>query len=161
MNCKRIPATGTTMKRIIIGMCLLMLTACQPATQLPAITAQEGEEFTLAVGQSAQISGTDLTLTLIGVPSDGRCPLDIECAESGPVTVVVTVRSSLSEPIEIIFQAFTDNDGRVPEMEFQGVKDREKFEWVLIQVESILPFPQMSVSEIGDGEYRVSFLITK
>ena len=139
----------------------LLLTACQPATPPPPITAVIGEEFTLAPGQTVSITDADLTLTLESVPEDGRCPLEIECAESGPVTVVVTVRSSLSEPTEIIFRAFTDNDGRVPEMEFQGMKDREEFEGVLIQVESILPFPQMSVSEIGDSEYRVSFLITK
>ncbi len=138
-----------------------LLTACQPTTPPPPITAVIGEEFTLVPGQTVAITDTDLTLTLESVPDDGRCPLDIECAESGPVTVVVTVRSSLSEPTEIIFRAFTDNDGRVPEMEFQGMKDREEFEGVLIQVESILPFPQMSVSEIGDDEYRVSFVITK
>ena len=139
----------------------LLLAACQPATPPTPITAVTGMEFTLAPGQTVAIADADLILTLISVPDDGRCPLDIECAESGPVTVIVTVRSSLSEPREIIFRTFTDNAGRVPEMEFQGMKDREEFEGVLIQVESVLPFPQMSVSEIGDGEYRVSFLITK
>ena len=138
-----------------------LLTACQPATPPPPITAILGDEFTLAPGQTVEITDADLTLTLESVPDDGRCPLDIECAESGPVTVVVTVRSSLSEPTEIIFRTFTDNDGRVPEMEFQGMKDREEFEGVLIQVEGILPFPQMSAPAIEASEYRVSFLITK
>mgnify|MGYP003556841863 CR=1 FL=1 len=147
-------------KRIFLLLSLL-LASCQPATPPTPITAVTGMEFTLAPGQTVAIADADLILTLISVPDDGRCPLDIECAESGPVTVIVTVRSSLSEPREIIFRTFTDNDGRVPEMEFQGMKDREEFEGVLIQVESVLPFPQMSVSEIGDGEYRVSFLITK
>lgn len=138
-----------------------LLTACQPATPPPPITAVIGEEFTLVPGQTVAITDADLTLTLESVPDDGRCPLDIECAESGPVTVIVTVRSSLSEPTEIIFRTFTDNDGRVPEMEFQGMKDRAEFDGVLIQVESILPFPQMSAPAIEASDYRVSFLITK
>lgn len=139
----------------------LLLVACQPATPLPPITAVISEEFTLAPGQTVTITDADLTLTLESVPDDGRCPLDIECAESGPVTVIVTVRSSLSEPTEIIFRTFTDNDGRVPEMEFQGMKDREEFEGVLIQVKSILPFPRMSAPAIEGNDFRVSFLITK
>lgn len=138
-----------------------LLTACQPATPPPPITAVIGEEFTLAPGQTVTITDAGLTLTLKSVPDDGRCPLDIECAESGPVTVVVTVRSSLGEPTEIIFRTFTDNDGRVPEMEFQGMKDREEFDGVLIQVESILPFPRMSAHASEDNDFRVSFLITK
>lgn len=147
-------------KRIFLLLSLL-LASCQPATPPTPITAVTGMEFTLAPGQTAAIADADLILTLISVPDDGRCPLDIECTESGPVTVVITIQTSLGEPTEIIFRPFTDNDGRVPEMEFQGMKDREKFEEYLIQVESIVPFPQMSVSAIGGGEYRVSFLITK
>jgi hypothetical protein len=46
-------------------------------------------------------------------------------------------------------------------MDFQGMKDQVEFDGYLIQVESILPFPQMSVSEIGDTDYRVSFAVTK
>lgn len=148
------------MKRVTLLLGFLLV-ACQPATPPPPITAIIGEEFTLALGQTVTITDADLTLTLESVPDDGRCPLDIECAESGPVTVIVTVRSSLSEPTEIIFRTFTDNDGRVPEMEFQGMKDREEFDGVLIQVESILPFPRMSAPAIEDNDFRVSFLITK
>lgn len=147
-------------KRKLLLLSLLMA-ACQPATPPPPITAVMGEEFTLAPGQSVAIADANLILTLVSVLDDGRCPLEIECAESGPVAVTATVQSGSNAPNEIVFQTFTDNDGRVPEMEFQGMTDRVEFEGYLIQVESILPFPQMSVSEIGDSEYRVSFLITK
>ena len=127
----------------------------------PPITAVTGEEFTLAPGQLVMITDAGFTMTLVSVSGDERCPLEIECAESGPVTLTATIQSGSGAPAEMVFQTFTDNDGRVPEMEFQGMTDRVEFEGYLVRVESILPFPQMSVSEIGDTDYRVSFTVTK
>jgi len=148
------------MKRFLV-LVVLFLSACKPVAPLPPLTAEMEAEFALAPGQSATIADAGLTLTLVGVPSDRRCPLEIECAESGPVTVVVTVQSDSDISTEIVFQTFTDNDGRVPELEFEGMQDCVKFEGYQIQVTSILPFPRQSVSEIKALDYRVSFTVTK
>lgn len=148
------------MRRFLVLM-VLFLNACMPAASLPSVTAEMGAEFALSSGQSATIANTGLTLTLVSVQSDRRCPLEIECAESGPVTVVVAVQSGSDAPTEITFQTFTDNDGRVPEIEFEGMKDQVKFEDYQIQVESILPFPRQSVLEIKASDYKVSFTVTK
>lgn len=161
MNYKRIPATNAIMRRIITGICLLMLAACQPATPLPAISAQEGEEFILSVGQSAQISGTDLTLTLISVPSDGRCPLDIECTESGPVIVQISIQSGANAPQDLSFNTFTDNNGNVPDMDFQGMTTRIEHDGYVVRIKRILPFPQRFEDKIKAGDYQIGLIVTR
>lgn len=138
------------------------VSACRPATPPPQIAPQQtGEEFTLAPGQEAAMQGTGLIVTLTGVPDDQRCPLKIECAMSGPVTVSIEVRSGSGAPQEFILDSFTDIDGRVPETNFKMTNVRAEFDGFVIQLRSILPFPQYSTSEIDPDDYRVTFLVTK
>ena len=140
---------------------LMILSGSQPNTPPAPITAGLGEKFSLIPGQAATISGTDLTVTLSGIPGDQRCPLKIECAMSGPVTVPVAVRSGSGAAQEFILQTFTDNDGNVPGGEFGGMMVRVEYKGYVIQLVSILPFPQYSTSEIQDDDYRVSFVVSK
>lgn len=137
------------------------LTACTPASLPAPIQANIGEEFTLTPGQSVTIPKSDLVITLLSVPTDGRCPLDIECTESGPVTIVVIVQFSSGAAQELVFQTFTDNLGNVPEMDFQGMQTSIEIGDVVIRVSKVLPFPKMSAAEIKPAEYLVSFLLTK
>jgi|WetSurMetagenome_2_1015567.scaffolds.fasta_scaffold546738_2 hypothetical protein len=149
-----------TLQYISIILLVTLLTACQSATPAPII-ATTGAEFTLAIDQTVTLENTELSITLTSVPGDQRCPLKIECAMSGPVTVSITVRSGSNAPEEIVFQTFTDNDGHAPPLSFQGIQDQVEYEGYLIQIESVLPFPQRSVNEIRDSEYRVSFVVTQ
>ena len=137
------------------------LTACTHDSLPMPIQANIGEEFTLTPGQSVTIPESDLTMTLLSVPTDGRCPLEIECTESGPVTVVVTVQLGSGVAQEFVFQTFTDNSGNVPEMDFQGMQTSIEIGDVVIRVSKVLPFPKMSAAKIKPEEYLVSFLLTK
>ncbi|MBE0683321.1 MAG: hypothetical protein IH589_15535 [Anaerolineales bacterium] len=138
----------------------LWLTSCQLTPPPPPITASVSDEFILASGQSAVIAGTDLTLKLIAVPGDERCPIEIECAASGPVTLSVSIQKGESEPADFILQSFTDSNGRAPEGPFEGIQDRMEYEGYLIQVKGVLPYPVQSMGEVKDSEYQVSFVIT-
>lgn len=135
----------------------LFLIACGSATPPPPVIAGLGEVFTLTPGQSAKIEDAEMTITLVGVPGDERCPLDIECNESGPVTVTITVQSGSDMPKDFTLQSFTDNDGSIPELDFEGTTASIKANGFVIRLKSVLPFPRMSVAEIG--EYRVSFAV--
>lgn len=148
------------MKRAFVFM-VLLLSACQPATPLSPITADLGTEFTLAPGQSATIADTGLTLTLVSVPGDERCPLNIECAMSGPVSVSISIQIVSGTPQEFSLNSFTDNDGSVPSMDFEGMNTRVEFETFVIQLKSVLPFPQNKIGEIKDSQYRVSLVVEK
>ncbi len=147
--------------RFAISIILLAtaLTSCQTAPPPPPITAPVNDEFILRSSQSAAISGTDLTLKLIAVSSDERCPLDIECAMSGPVSLSISIQNETNAAVEFTLQTFTDNDGRAPDMSFEGIQDRVEFEGYIIQVKAVSPYPIKRSGEIKDSEYLVSFIV--
>ena len=139
---------------------VLLLTACQSATPSP-ITAATGTEFTLAPDQTATFEGTDFSIRLVSITDDERCPSEIECAMSGPVSLSIAVQKDSETPVEFAMQTFTSNDGRAPDGPFEGIEDRIEYEGYIIQVKSVLPYPAKSFDEINDSEYRVSFLMTE
>lgn len=140
---------------------IVSLTACQSATPFPNIDVTTDSEFTLAPDQTATIKDTGLTIKLIGVEGDQRCPSEIECAVSGPVSVSLSVQAGDGTPTELDLQTFTSNNGRAPDMQFEGMKDRAEYEGYIIRVVSVLPYPAKSFNEIKDSEYRVTFVVTK
>ena len=100
------------------------------------------------------------TTTTTNIPQDGRCPLQIDCAGSGPVTVTISVRLG-AEPAQVLnLQTLTDNQGRVPVMEFEGMTTRVDAGDYLIEIKGVLPYPQQAVSEIAQTDYRVLFVVT-
>lgn len=153
--------TGINNKHIIsIIFLLITLTSCQAAPPPSPITASINDEFILRPSQSATILGTDLTLNLIAVTSDERCPLEIECAMSGPVSLTISILSAENGPTEFALQTFTDNDGRAPAMSFEGIQNRIEFEDYTIHVKAVLPYPLKRSGEIKDSDYQISFVVT-
>ncbi|MEW5941306.1 MAG: hypothetical protein AB1750_16705 [Chloroflexota bacterium] len=137
-----------------------LLASCGRSTPPASLTIDLETEFTLAPGQSASLAASSLTINLVGVSNDERCPSDIECAASGPVTLTISVQKEGGEPVEFTLQTFTGYDGRSPEGPFEGIQDRVEFEGYLIRVKGVLPYPVKAVNEIKDSEYRVTFLFT-
>jgi len=150
------------MKKIILALLLiLLLTGCNITTPTPTpIVASADTEFTLAPNQIATFANTQLTIRLVGVGGDQRCPSEIECAISGPVSVSLSAQIGDQVPTNIDLQAFTGDDGRAPDMQFQGIQDRAVYEGYLIRVVAVLPYPARSFNEIKDAAYRVSVLVT-
>lgn len=137
----------------------LFLAACQSTPD--SIQAELNTEFILAPGQSANISATGLTLRLIGVTGDDRCPSGVECAMSGPVTVQISVEADSFSPAEIILQTFTGKDGRAPGGQFEGIQDRIEVGGFEIRLAAVLPYPQGFGASIKERDYRVSFVVTE
>jgi hypothetical protein len=140
---------------------LLGFVACQTATPETSVTAAVNEEFSLAPGQSAAVKGTDLILTFDSVLSDERCPSVVECAASGPVTVSLSVRQGNGTPIDFTLQTFTDQNGRSPNVQFEGVTNRAEVGDYLIRVARVTPYPKDLSPEIGPSEYRVTLLVSR
>lgn len=149
-------------ERLIAPLILLivLITSCRSSPPPPPIPASVNDEFILAPGQSAAITGTDLTLKLIAVSGDERCPLEIECTESGPVTLSIAIQKAANGPAEFTLQTFTDNNGRAPKGPFEGIQDLMEFEGHIIRVMAVLPYPVNSMGAIKDSEYQVSFVVT-
>jgi hypothetical protein len=151
------------MKTKLISISLSMfwiLAACQPGTSLPLVVATLDNEFTLGTGQSVSVKKTDLTITFNAVLSDERCPSEIECAASGPVTVSLSVQQDGDTPVMVSLQTFTDQEGRAPNGSFEGIEDRIKIGDYLIQVVGVLPYPQ-NLSGIKVSDYQATFMVTQ
>ena len=151
------------MKRnyFILFLLITILAACQAATPLPTLTITEGEEFTLAVDQSATTTDGALTIQFISVGGDQRCPSALECAMSGPVSVTLSVQQKDVPATEITLQTFTDDDGSAPEGPFEGIQDRVTVGDYLIRVTRVLPYPVKSFNEIKDAMYQVTLWVKK
>ncbi|MBC7877347.1 MAG: hypothetical protein H7Y59_09285 [Anaerolineales bacterium] len=145
----------------ILVFLLIALTACQSATPLPRVLITDNTEFTLAPNQEATIVSTGLVVTLLGVTSDGRCPSEIECAESGPVSLSLLVQIGNGEANEIYLQTFTDYEGRAPSMQFEGIENRIVYEGYVFQVAGVSPYPTNLEEPIKDSEYRVTLIVTQ
>ena len=150
------------MKPKLTILCLLLtytLGACQTvATPFPTITTMSNE-ITLAPGQTAVVSGTNLTITFHSVVGDERCPSGIECAASGPVTVSLAVQQGEETPTDFTLQTFTDQEGRSPNVQFEGITNRAEVAGYVIQIVSVTPYPQ-SLAEIESTEYRLGLLVS-
>ena len=143
-------------KHFITLLLIAVLAACQSATPLPTLTIKDGEEFTLAVDQYAVTSNLDITIRFLGVAGDERCPSELECAVSGPVSVSLSVQQGDAVAAEITLQSFTDRNGRSPEGPFEGIQDRVEVAGHEIRIRGILPYPAKSFNEIKDAKYLVT-----
>lgn len=120
---------------------IILLVACQPMTAAPLI-AEQDVEFVLAPGGTAAIKDTGLTIRLISILSDDRCPSEVECAASGPVQLSLSAQRDNGPAAELALQTFTDNDGRSPATEIEGITDRIVYEGYLIRIVGVLPYPE-------------------
>jgi hypothetical protein len=146
--------------RVFILIVLLsVLTACQTGTPEPIHTTTD-TDITLSAGQTATITDANISITFLSVSSDERCPSEIECAASGPVTIHLSIRNSSGVVSEEVLQTFTDSNGLAPAMEFEGIKRSVLVENYLIKIISVLPYPKDRSSSIKPSEYRLTLQVT-
>jgi hypothetical protein len=146
---------------IIFIFLTVTLTACQTATPLLPVTAAKDVEFSLAEHQTAIITDTGLTIHLIGMAGDERCPSEIECAISGPVSISLSVQQNNGNPTNINLQTFTDNSGRAPGGQFEGINNRTTYEGYSIQVMGVTPYPARPSNPIKSSDYRVILIVAQ
>ena len=140
----------------------LLLTACQ-SERTPSAPAPVplDAHIILAPGQSTAETGTDLTITFHSVVSDERCPSQVECAASGPVTVSLSVQQGNGSPNDFTLQTFTDQNGRAPNVQFEGVTNRAEVGEYLIQIAGVTPYPADPSTKIDPSQYRVGLAVLK
>ena len=145
---------------IVLFPVTFILVACQTTPVSPVI-AEQGVEFVLAPGGTATIKDAGLTIKLISVLSDERCPSEVDCAVSGPVQISLSAQKNAGATADFALQTFTDTEGRSPAMEFEGIEDRIVFEGYLIRIVGVLPYPENLSTSIKEDDYRVGFVVTE
>jgi hypothetical protein len=145
---------------IVISLSFILLISCITSTP-EAITALANTEFSLSVGQTVSITDAGLSITLFSVSRDERCPREIECAASGPVTINLSIRDKSDVISEKTLQTFTDVTGIAPTMEFEGIKSSVSVDDYQIKIVGVLPYPKDRSSSIEASEYVLTLKVTK
>jgi hypothetical protein len=58
------------------------------------VVAEPGVSFSLPLGRSATLNGTDARITFRQVREDSRCPIDVQCIQAGDAKIELTIARS-------------------------------------------------------------------
>ncbi len=107
-----------------------------------------GQEFSLAIGQSAIISGENLEIKFKEVVEDSRCPEGATCVWAGRVSVIVEITEN-GAPYQMVLThpGLTDEDAGETYKEYR----------LTFKVE---PYPELG-KEIATNEYRLLLTVSK
>jgi hypothetical protein len=151
------------MKTRYIALILLsfsILSACQRTDSPAEVAATVDMEFNLAPDQSAVVRDTGLTITLDSVVGDDRCPSEVECVASGPVEVSLSVQKGNETPADFTLQTFTDQNGRSPNLAFEGITNQVEVAGYLIRIVAVTPYPQNPEVKMDPSDYHVTLLVS-
>jgi hypothetical protein len=138
---------------VLVAVLGLALTGCQLAQPAEADPAEFrlDQEFTLAGGQEAVISGENLRLRFTEVLDDSRCPAQVDCVWTGQARIAIVVRPEGREPTTVEFTtspALSQN------------KDTAEVDGYTIWLRSLDPYPQTTAA-IPFEEYRATVTVRK
>ena len=125
---------------------LLLLPGC---TSNPAIArASLGQKFSLAIGQSAEITGEDLTVGFKDVVEDSRCPKNVTCIWAGRASCIVEIRQAGQTEQTVLTE---------PGLTFDAVGQQYRNYTFAFRVE---PYPEAG-KKIEKGDYRLVLSVNK
>ncbi len=143
MNAKQsfMPAAAS---RIVLAFIVLALSACAGNR---GVTASLDREFSLAIGQTARISGENLSIKLAEVTNDSRCPEGANCIVAGEVTCVLDIAlEGKTESYQLVVPG-TGGAGNHPYRNYA------------LSV-NVVPYPKLGV-EIDKTDYRMKMKVSE
>jgi hypothetical protein len=105
-----------------------------------------GQPFDLKAGTSAMLAD-GLKLTFERVKADSRCPLDALCIQAGEAIVVLTLRQSVSAPVE-------------QELRTTPAFSEAQYLSYAIKLVALAPYPR-STQQIRPDEYVATFTVDR
>jgi hypothetical protein len=122
---------------------LISLAGCQSR-----IEASIGNEFSLAVGQIAELKGEQITIQFKGIRDDSRCPKGATCIWQGRVSSILQISDNgLASQIVLVEPGLSDQYGnnRYKQYEFTS---------------HVQPYPELG-KEISSEDYRLFLTVKK
>ena len=123
-----------------------LLLVAASVTILSSGYARSEESFSLAVGETASVEGTDFSLRFAAVTRDSRCPKDVTCIVAGEAVVVFVARVG-GEDSELTF--------KVPPRS----KDEQAFGRFTIAIVELEPETD-STKKIDASDYVAAVVVT-
>ena len=129
----------------IMPIIIVLLSGC--AGQPGEINANLGEHFSLAIGQSASITGENLKIHFIEVVGDSRCPQGVTCIWAGEASSLIEITYSKSTYRKVLTQPGLSEP---PQTDFQQYKITF----------DLLPYPREG-ERIESKDYRLQLEISR
>jgi hypothetical protein len=138
------------MRRYGLGLAVvslfLLLVGCAGGGR--QIKASLGEEFSLAIGQTAEITGENLKIKFLEVVEDSRCARNVYCFWAGRVSCVVEIKDGGS-PYKMV----------LTEPGLTDAPSRETYQGYSFSFQ-VTPYPEAG-KKIAADEYRLSLVVTQ
>jgi hypothetical protein len=129
----------------ILPIIIVLLSGC--ARQTGEINAALGEKFTLAIGQSASITGENLKVRFVEVVGDSRCPQGVECFWAGEASSQIEITYSGSTYQKVLTQPGASEPTQTDFGDYKITFDLQ-------------PYPKAG-EEIKDKDYRLELQVDK
>lgn len=145
------------MKSLIVLTLSVLLAACarEPAGLRDGQAGRDLEvetdrEFTLRVGETAHVGGTEVLVHFVGVDEDSRCPSDVQCPWQGDAAVRLEFSSRIAgfAPQPVVLHT--------------GVEPHQRsILGVTVRLVDLVPYPRASGPSIDPLSYTASLLVTR
>ena len=119
--------------------------ACPPCD----VEAGLGQEFSLAIGQKAQITGENLEISFKEVSEDSRCARDVTCVWEGRVVCILEITQD---------GVLTEITLTQPGLADQAAQESHQGYTFTFNVE---PYPEEADKQIKSSEYRLLLTLSQ
>ena len=136
----------------VLAACLLALVVCGAQAKVRARkTVRLNQNFVLRVGEEVLVAEQKLSVKLVSVPEDSRCPTGVNCIWAGNVRVQLQVTKTGSKPAKVELNL---NPRDFPEGE---ATDCGSYRVKLVKVD---PYPVID-QQLKAGDYTATLSVSK
>jgi hypothetical protein len=132
---------------LLISLLILITTAgCQSSVGI--IKATIDNEFSLTIGQIAELKGEPITLQFEGIKEDSRCPRGATCIWQGRVSSILQINDNgLSSKIVLTEPGLNDQYGKNTYKQYEFTSH-------------VQPYPELG-KKISSEDYRLFLTVKK
>lgn len=112
-----------------------------------------GKPIVLKVGEGITVRETGLTITFNSVERDGRCPSAVDCSESGPVVILISM--AVGEQFETQYEMNPDPSLAALAGMPPNVVMHQKYE---IELTAVEPYPEQP-EDLMNMAYEATFIV--
>jgi len=133
---------------LLISSLLILTTSIGCQSNTGRIQASIDSEFSLAVGQVAELKGEQITIQLEGIQDDSRCPKGATCIWQGRVSGILQISDNgSSSKIVLVEPGLSDQHGKNTYKQYEFTSH-------------VQPYPELG-KRISSEDYRLFLTVKK
>jgi hypothetical protein len=142
---RRLFTTITIISAGLLNLLLGLYIGCAPEYEI--VKAELGQEFSLHIGQTAQIESEQLSIRFKGISEDSRCPTGVQCFWAGVVSCDVEVTHKGSSSDITLTQPGAEQSSEATYIDYRLIY-------------SVEPYPEAG-KQISTAEYKLNLTVEK